>query len=240
MPEPAIDPFAALDPSVRRAGPRARIAVGAAVVVFIAAVAIAAIVSFVSSGGGAQGVVAAQGVDRDASGADSGAAAGSAGATGPDAGAGRDASEGGATAVVLVHVLGAVVQPGLVELRPGARVVDAIAAAGGLAADADQAGVNLARPVADGEQLVVPRIGETPPAGASGSAGTAGAGDGLVHLNTADAAELDTLPRIGPALAGRIIDWREANGGFTSVDQLLEVAGIGDAVFAGLAELVAL
>jgi competence protein ComEA len=234
MPEPATDPLAALDPSARRAGPGTRIAVGAAVVVFIAAVAIAAIVSFASSGGGAQGVVSAHGAAPDATGAGSG----SAGVAG-DTAAGRDASGAGTAAILLVHVLGAVAQPGLVELRPGARVVDAIAAAGGLAADADQAGVNLARPVADGEQLVVPRIGEAPPA-AGGAAGGARAGDGLVHLNTADAAELDTLPRIGPALAGRIIDWREANGGFTSIDQLLEVAGIGDAVFAGIAELVAL
>ena len=98
--------------------------------------------------------------------------------------------------------------------------------------------MNLARPVTDGEQLVVPRVGEVPPPPAGGEAG--GTDGGLVHLNTADAAELDTLPRIGPALAARIIDWREANGGFTSVDQLLEVAGIGDAVFAGLAELVTL
>lgn len=233
MPEPATDPLAALDPTARRAGPRARIAVGAAVVVFIAAVAIAAIVSFASSGGGAQGVVAAHGENAADAPGGSAAPAGGAGATG---GGGTGSAAAGA-AVVLVHVLGAVVQPGLVELRPGARVVDAIAAAGGLTGDADQAGVNLARPVTDGEQLVVPRVGEVPPPPAAGAGGTDG---GLVNLNTADAAELDTLPRIGPALAARIIDWREANGGFTSVDQLLEVAGIGDAVFAGLAELVTL
>ena len=71
-------------------------------------------------------------------------------------------------------------------------------------------------------------------------AGGATGADGLVHLNTADVAALDTLPRIGPALAQRIIDWRDANGPFTSIDQLLEVTGIGDAVFAGLAERVAL
>ena len=73
--------------------------------------------------------------------------------------------------------------------------------------------------------------------GASGGAG--GSGDGVVHLNTADLAALDTLPRIGPALAQRIIDWREANGPFTSVDQLSEVTGIGDAIFAGLVDRVA-
>lgn len=229
MPEPAPDPLAALDPSARRAGPRTRIAVGAAVVVFIVAVAIAAILSFVASGGGDQGAVVRGG----------GSAADTGSEGGPDASTDSVAGAAGG-AIVLVHVLGAVAVPGLVELRDGARVVDAIAAAGGLTAEADPAGVNLARPVADGEQLVVPRVDEAaaPGSGATGD-GVGGTGDGLVHLNSADLAELDTLPRIGPALAQRIIDWREANGGFTSVDQLLEVAGIGDAVFSGLAEKVA-
>jgi competence protein ComEA len=149
------------------------------------------------------------------------------------------------TAPLLVHVLGAVVRPGLVELSAGDRVVDAVAAAGGFTPDADPAGVNLARPVADGEQLMVFAVGQAPPPPAPGASGGASApggvqADGLVHLNTADVAALDTLPRIGPALAQRIIDWRDANGPFTSVDQLLDVAGIGDAVFSGLAELVAL
>jgi competence protein ComEA len=104
--------------------------------------------------------------------------------------------------------------------------------------------VNLARPVVDGEQLIVLAVGEVPPPDAAGSGGEAGSagsgGDGKVHLNTADLAELDTLPRIGPALAQRIIDWREANGAFTSIDQLLDVAGIGDAVYSGLVDLVSL
>ncbi len=141
-----------------------------------------------------------------------------------------------------MHVLGAVAKPGLVELASGARVVDAVAAAGGFTPDADPAGVNLARPVVDGEQLTVLAVGQVPPpvAGSAGIGGSSGSDDGIVHLNTADASALDTLPRIGPALAQRIIDWRDANGPFTSVDQLLEVAGIGDAVFAGLADRVAL
>lgn len=217
VPEP--DPLAALDPSARRAAPRVRIAVGAAVVLFIVAVAVAAMLSFASSGGGGQGTIAP---------VDPGSAVG-------EAAAGGDVEVD--TAPLLVHVLGAVAEPGLVELGAGARVVDAVAAAGGFTADADPAAVNLARPVVDGEQLVVLAVGQAPPAGSAG--GAAPAGDGLVHLNTADVAELDTLPRIGPALAQRIIDWREANGPFTSADQLLEVAGIGDAVFSGLAELVA-
>jgi competence protein ComEA len=230
------DPLAALDPSARRAAPRVRIAVGAAVVLFIAAVAVAAMLSFASTGGGEQGVIPASVDEWDSSGAD--------GASAGDAGPSDDVEVD--TAPLLVHVLGAVTKPGLVELGAGARVVDAVAAAGGFTADADAAAVNLARPVVDGEQLVVLAIGQvpdpaagTPGAGAGAGAAAAPAGDGLVHLNTADVAELDTLPRIGPALAQRIIDWREANGPFTSVDQLLEVAGIGDAVFSGLAELVA-
>ncbi|MGW9185392.1 ComEA family DNA-binding protein [Agromyces sp. NPDC055661] len=220
---PDDDPLGALDPRARRAAPRVRIAVGAAVVLFVGAVAIAAVLSVASGGGGAQGSIVPAEADP----------ASSAG--------GLEVATGAAAAPLLVHVLGAVAAPGLVELAPGARVVDAVAAAGGFTPEADPAAVNLARPVVDGEQLVVLAVGQAPPpaAGAGGGSGPA-AGDGKVHLNTADVAALDTLPRIGPALAQRIIDWREANGPFTSVDQLLDVAGIGDAVFSGLADRVAL
>ena len=194
---------------------------GAAVTLFIAAVAVAAVLSFRAGGGGEQPLIDGSGVESGPSGAPEPVTVGA--------------------APLLVHVLGAVAKPGLVELSAGARVVDAVAAAGGFTADADPAGVNLARPVVDGEQLVVLAIGQAPPPGqAPGPAGGAAGSDGLVHLNTADVAALDTLPRIGPALAQRIIDWRDANGPFTGIDQLLEVTGIGDAVFAGLAERVAL
>lgn len=133
-----------------------------------------------------------------------------------------------------VHVLGAVEHPGLYVLDPGARVVDAVAAAGGTAADADVGAVNLARPVADGEQLVVPVIG-APPVEAPG-AGAAGGGPagGIIDLNAADQAQLETLPRIGPALAERIVAWREENGRFRSVDDLLAVPGIGEKLLDGL------
>ncbi|MCP2371736.1 competence protein ComEA [Agromyces terreus] len=239
-PDVPTDPFDALDPSARRSGPRVRIAVGAAVVLFVGAVAVAAVMSFFAGGGGEQAAIAPSSSEH-----------GAAGGTGAaeDARAGRGPGEAGepgadvGTTPLLVHVLGAVARPGLVELAPGARVVDAVASAGGFTAEADPAGVNLARPVVDGEQLVVFAVGEVPPAAASGGGAAASPGaasDGLVHLNTAGLAELDTLPRIGPALAQRILDYREANGPFTSIDQLLDVAGIGDAVFAGLAELVAL
>lgn len=134
---------------------------------------------------------------------------------------------------VFVHVSGAVAAPGLYVLDEGARVVDAISAAGGFTPGADEQGVNLARPISDGEQLHVPTMGEV-----RAAAGPESAGDGRVNLNTADAAALDTLPRIGPAMAQRIIDWRDANGRFTSVEDLLAVPGIGDKMLETLRDLV--
>jgi competence protein ComEA len=241
------DPLDQLAPSARRAPRRTRVAVGAAVVCFVLAVAVAALLS--AAGGGDQGALSVDGGS-----AASGEPGGEAEGAGPD---GEGPAIGGTA--VLVHVLGAVAHPGLVELAEGARVVDAVAAAGGLTADADASGVNLARPVTDGEQLVVPVVGQVPESGEAGAAGPepgpgsgtgsgsggaatapGGASAGLVHLNTATLADLDTLPRIGPALAQRILDWRDANGSFTSVEQLREVAGIGDATFAGLVDLVTL
>lgn len=132
---------------------------------------------------------------------------------------------------IMVHILGAVERPGLYELREGDRAIDAVAAAGGFTDAADQTQLNLARFVVDAEQLYVAAVGETPLA----APGTTG---GKVNLNTADASALDTLPRVGPAMAERIIAWREANGAFTSVDDLLGVSGIGQKTFEGLRELV--
>ncbi|MHB1172732.1 MAG: ComEA family DNA-binding protein [Lacisediminihabitans sp.] len=137
-------------------------------------------------------------------------------------------------AMIFVHVLGSVPKPGLFELRDGDRVVDAIAAAGGFADDADQTQVNLARFVADGEQLYVSAVGEV----VTTAPGSAGAVGGKVNLNTADLAELETLPRVGPAMAQRIIDWRKKNGRFTAVEDLMSVSGIGDKTFDQLRELV--
>ena len=146
----------------------------------------------------------------------------------PDSGD-QDAAGG---SVIYVHILGQVAHPGLYALRDGDRGVDIVAAAGGFTAEADPAGINLARFLTDGEQIYVPAVGEV----AAGPAG--GPGDGTVNLNTADAAALDTLPRIGPALAERILAWREKNGPFASVEDLLDVPGIGDAILEGLRDLV--
>lgn len=144
-----------------------------------------------------------------------------------------EASVAPASAVIYVHVLGAVASPGLFELKEGARVVDAIAAAGGFTAEAEQGGVNLARFVIDGEQVAVPVLGAAP-AEAEGGVGS----DGRVNINTATAAELETLPRVGPAMAARILEWRESNGRFSSVEDLLAVTGIGEKTLAGMRDLI--
>lgn len=157
-------------------------------------------------------------------------------------------SEGGATGAaetIVVHVAGQVNTPGVVEIPSGARVVDAITAAGGTTSEADTASVNLARPAVDGEQVYVASPGEVVPGppdapGLVGSLGVVGGPDGagsLVNLNSATSDELQTLPGIGPALAQRILDWRESNGTFGSVDQLQDVSGIGPVVLEGLRAL---
>jgi competence protein ComEA len=150
--------------------------------------------------------------------------------------------------LLVVDVVGHVARPGVVTVPDGSRVVDVLAAAGGALPGADVQRLNLARQVADGEQVFVPKPGETPPiliggvsgpatgSGASvGGAGGGGGGSGggtasntPVDLNTATLAALDTLPGVGPVLAQRILDWRAQHGRFTSVDELGEVSGIGD------------
>ncbi|RBY76067.1 competence protein ComEA [Geodermatophilus sp. TF02-6] len=135
---------------------------------------------------------------------------------------------------VVVSVVGLVTRPGLVTLPEGARVADAVAAAGGLLPEADPASVNLAAVVTDGQQVTV----GVPGAAAAGAAPSGGGGSGLVDLNTATVADLDALPGIGPVLAQRIVDHREQHGRFTAVEQLDDVPGIGPAIYAELAELV--
>ncbi len=123
----------------------------------------------------------------------------------------------------------------MVRLPTGSRVLDALEAAGGAHDGVDLAGLNLARLVADGEQVLV---GVAVPAGAGPpGTGAPGGAEALVNLNTATSEELDTLPGIGPTLAARILDWREQHGRFTSVDELQEVTGIGPKKFEELAGL---
>jgi competence protein ComEA len=141
---------------------------------------------------------------------------------------------------VLVHVVGQVRHPGLVRLVSGARVADALRKAGGTTRRADLSAVNLARLVADGEQVFVPAPGQSPPPAAGqgpGAAPSAGSGS-PVDLNTATESELDALPGVGPVIAGRIVAWRQQHGRFASVDELTEVSGIGDATLERLRPLV--
>jgi competence protein ComEA len=135
--------------------------------------------------------------------------------------------------VVVVDVVGKVANPGVYRLPVGARVGDAVQAAGGALPGVDLATVNLAQILSDGQQIAVAVAGA--PAAAADSAGS---NAGPVNLNTATAAQLDALPGVGPVLAQHIIDWRTAHGSFTSLDQLREVSGIGEAKFADLRPLV--
>ena len=158
---------------------------------------------------------------------------------GPSAGAGS----------VVVHVTGAVIRPGVVTLGEGSRVNDAISAAGGVSPDADTQQLNLARVLTDGEQIRVPRIGEvlpdpapqpggvaTPGAGTAPGKPSDGSASGTVNINTASASDLEKLPGIGPALAQRIVEYRDSHGPFASVDALTDVPGIGKAKLEALRE----
>jgi comEA protein len=140
---------------------------------------------------------------------------------------------------LVVYVSGRVRHPGVVSLASGSRVQDALKAAGGALPRSDLTSINLAQLLADGEQILVAKMG----AGSSVSAGSPGAGSGggtrgdrsggtVVDINTSDATALDSLPGVGPVLAQRIVDWRMAHGRFTSVDELDEVTGIGDKLMA--------
>lgn len=154
--------------------------------------------------------------------------------SGPSAPAASSASPS-PEVLILVDVAGWVRDPGVYGFEEGSRVIDAIDAAGGARPGAVLQSLNLAAPLVDGTQVLVPREGEAgavaPPAGGL-SAG------GLVNVNTATNAELEELPGIGEVIAQRIVEYRTANGPFASVDQLLDVSGIGDAILESIRELV--
>jgi len=143
------------------------------------------------------------------------------GATAPEAVAVTAPDDGAAG---LVHVAGAVRDPGVYEIAPGARVVEVIKEAGGPTRRADLAALNLAATLEDGQQVLVP---ERARPGAPTPAGATAAGDAQVRLATATPEQLEALDGIGPTLASRIVEWRDAHGGFRSVDDLLDVPGIG-------------
>lgn len=141
------------------------------------------------------------------------------------------------TGQLVVHVSGSVRSPGLVRLAPGARVLDAITAAGGLVRAGDAESLNLARTLVDGEQIVAgAQVAPGPVAGSAPNPD--GAGGDLINLNTADANTLQELPGVGPVLAGRIVDWRTKNGPFRSVEDLGEVSGIGESRLGDLRDRV--
>ena len=212
---PAPEPIAEDAPS-EDAAPRRRLRLGIGAAITLGLVVLSAAVGW--------GILRGQAAPMDAIALDDGSAASADGV----------AVEGGG---LYVHVLGEVAEPGLYILDQDARLVDALAAAGGTLDTADLQAVNLARPVSDGEQIVVPAQGTGPAADGGAGAPAVGA-DGRVDLNAATQADLETLPRIGPALAQRILDWREQNGRFRAVEDLLAVPGIGDKLLAGLREKV--
>jgi competence protein ComEA len=136
---------------------------------------------------------------------------------------------------VRVSVRGAVVSPGVYTLASGSRVQDALLAAGGVIPQADTSRLNLAAPLSDGQEVRVPLVTPTP---APGTPSTAPAVGGRINLNTATQAELESLPGIGPVIAKRIVEYREANGPYQSIEDLLKVEGVGPALVDKIRDLV--
>lgn len=133
--------------------------------------------------------------------------------------------------MVSVHLVGAVQNPGVYELPEGARVYELLEMGGGFSDDADREGLNQARPVFDGEQVYVPRLGEVPEAGPQSDSAK-------ININQASASDLVDLPGIGEVRAGQIIDYRETHGFFTEKEQLMDVSGIGETTFDNIADMI--
>lgn len=235
---------------------RWRLGVRAAVVLGIAAVLAAALFWWQAAsgrpeilplGGLGQGSSAAAAQDddgQDGAGQDGAGQDGQDGDPEPGEPVGTDAA-GDPAGFVVVHVAGAVTAPGVVRLPAGSRVNEAVSAAGGATADADVNRLNLAQVVQDAQKIHVPRLGEAgSPEVADGGEAGAGGGAGVdppgtrINLNTADVAELDALPKVGPVLAQRIVDWRRDHGAFKSVEELDAVDGVGPKMLEALLPLV--
>ena len=210
----------------------------AVVVAMLVVIAMASGLAMATWGGESDGVS----FDRDATSVER-ADTGSAGAS-DDGDPSSDSKKAIAASEVYVDVDGAVVTPGVYRLREDARVAQAIDAAGGLTPEADVAGLNRASKVVDGQKIYVPHVGEqqTVDAVAGSGPGEASAGasvaSDLVNINTANAAELQTLSGVGPSMAQSIIDERTQNGTFTSIDDLMRVSGIGEKKFAKIKDCI--
>ncbi|MFP5368953.1 MAG: helix-hairpin-helix domain-containing protein, partial [Actinomycetes bacterium] len=145
----------------------------------------------------------------------------------------------GSAGTVLVHVAGAVQTPGVVEAAAGSRVFEVLEKAGGPLPEAELSAINLAALVQDGQQILIPRVGEPLPQNLVPPAtGTVEESNALINLNTAGAAELEELPRVGPVLAQRIVEWRTQHGPFERPEELDAVPGIGPAMLESLLPLV--
>lgn len=210
----------------------------AVVVAMLVVIAMASGLAMATLGGESDGVT----FERDATSVER-ADTGSAGAS-DDGDPSSDSKKAIAASEVYVDVDGAVVTPGVYRLREGARVAQAIDAAGGLTPEADVVGLNRASKVVDGQKIYVPHVGEqqTVDVVAGSGPGEASAGasvaSDLVNINTANASELQTLSGIGPSMAQSIIDERTQNGPFTSIDDLMRVSGIGEKKFAKIKDCI--
>lgn len=191
---------------------RSPVAVG----VVLLALAVAALLVVRMIGSGSNVVV----IDSDSTGDDSIEASGIAGAV-----------DGEEESTIFVHVTGSVATPGLYELPEGARVAEAVQAAGGFAENAATEALNLARVLFDGEQVSVPSLESLAPPQPGSSGGSPQATNGLVNINTADVTELDAITGVGPSTAEKIVADREENGPFATIEDLKRVSGIGDKKF---------
>jgi competence protein ComEA len=235
-PRPArADRFGALADSWRERFGSTRIEVGIGVIVVVVVALVAGVVWYRMGASGSAAPPPRPGtVERHTATSPTGAA------TPTTASHGGTTAARAAGATVTVHVAGAVKTPGVIALPVGARVIDAVEGAGGGRADADLDHLNLAAKLVDGQRILVTKIGQVAPAaelGTGGAGGDPGSG-ALIDLNNATSAQLETLPGIGPALAGAIIAERDRRGGFRSVNELREVRGIGEKRFADLRDRV--